>query len=176
MKKPNNLRDYLVSHLKFLQDNPDKLSMHIESGRYRSTLANGYGMESISPVKFIIQDFTGDADLIAFLLFQWLRVNQSELLANLNKNKTALKFEAEFLDNDKVDVMFEFELTERVIIQKQDNGSFNFSYPDEPQYSPALPVTECELTDEQGNILATWTSAEPATTVALEMPLVNKSQ
>lgn len=176
MKKPNNLREYLVSHLKFLQDNPDKLSMHIESGRYRSTLANGYGMESISPVKFIIQDFTGDPDLIAFLLFQWLRVNQSELLANLDKNKNAVKFEAEFLDNDKADVMFEFELTERVIIQRQDNGSYNFSYPDEPQYSPGLPVTECEMADEQGNILATWTSIEPSNTVALEMPLAKKPQ
>ncbi len=95
MKKPISLREHLVSHLKFLQDNPDKLSMHIESGRYRTTLANGYGMESISPVKFVIQDFTGDADLIAFLLFQWIRVHQSELLANLDKNKDAVKFEAE---------------------------------------------------------------------------------
>ena len=78
MKKPISLREHLVSHLKFLQDNPDKLSMHIESGRYRTTLANGYGMESISPVKFVIQDFTGDADLIAFLLFHgFAYTNQS---------------------------------------------------------------------------------------------------
>lgn len=174
MKKPISLREHLVRHLKFLQDNPDKLSMHIESGRYRTTLANGYGMESISPVRFVIQDFTGDADLIAFLLFQWIRMHQSELLANLEKSKDAVKFEAEFIDNDKVDVMFELELTERVIIQQQEHGVYNFSYPEEPQYQPASPATDCELLDDQGNLLATWTSVETLNTVALEMPLAKK--
>ncbi|WON80832.1 phage tail protein [Acinetobacter sp. UGAL515B_02] len=87
MKKPISLRDYLVQNIQFLKDNPDKLSILVESGRYRSTLATGYSMESICPVRFLIQDFSGDPDLIAFLLFQWLRVHQSELMANLEKIK-----------------------------------------------------------------------------------------
>lgn len=174
MKKPISLRDYLVQNIQFLKDNPDKLSILIESGRYRSTLATGYSMESICPVRFLIQDFSGDPDLIAFLLFQWLRVHQSELMANLEKNKNAVKFEAEILDNDKVDVLFEVELTERVILTKNQDGSFSFSYPEEPQLTAALPATQCELVDDQGNILAAWTSAEPQDSVSIEMPLFNK--
>ena len=85
-----------------------------------------------------------------------------------------MKFEAEFIDNDKVDVMFELELTERVIIQLQEHGGYNFSYPEEPQYQPASPATECELLDDQGNLLATWTSVETLNIVALEMPLAKK--
>lgn len=170
MKKPYALRDYLVQNIKFLQDNPDKLSMYIESGRYRSTMATGLSMESICPVKMVIQDFSEDPDLVAFLIFQWLRTHQSELMTNLETNKTAVKFELEILDNDKCDLMFELELTERVIIKKQNDGSFKFDYPLEPQYEPAYDSTECQLVDDNGEVLASWQSATPNDSVALTMP------
>ncbi|MBJ9370560.1 phage tail protein [Acinetobacter sp. TGL-Y2] len=176
MNKPISLRDYLIKSIRFLQLNPDKLTMFIESGRYRSTLATGYSMESICPVKLIIQNFSGDPDVVAFLLFQWLRTHQSELMANLEKNKTAVKFEAEILQNDEYDIMFEVELTERVIIQKQADGSFNFTYPEEPQYLPAKPSTACQLIDQDGQTLATWQSADPENSVALVMPLPRKDK
>ncbi|MBJ8475339.1 phage tail protein [Acinetobacter bereziniae] len=175
MKKPYSLRQYLTNGVKFLQDNPDKLTMFIERGHYRCLLATGYSMESICPVKFIIQDFTEDPDIIAFLLFQWLKENQSELMANLEKNKTAVKFEAEMIDNDKTDIMFEVELTERIIIKKQNDGSFNFDYPSEPQYTTVSSPTKCQLLDGTGELLAEWTSIDGSNAVALETPIFKQN-
>lgn len=172
MKKPQSLRDHLTESIPFLRDNPDKLTMFIEQGRYRSTMAQGFSMESICPVKFVIQDFTGDADVVAFLLFQWLRVHQSELMVNLEKNQDAVKFEAEMIDNDKTDVMFEVELTERVIIKKKTDGSFYFDYPAEPQYTAVLPATDCQLVTDGGEVLATWLSPDGADSVALDLSVM----
>lgn len=170
MKKPYSLRNYLVENIKFLQDNPQNLSMYIESGRYRSTMVTGLSMESICPLKLVIQDFTGDPDLIAFLIYQWLRTHQSELMTNLETNKNAVKFELEVIDNDKCDLMFELELTERVIVKKQADGSYTFDYPPEPQYEPVYDSIECQMVNDAGEVLATWQSADANGAVSLTMP------
>ena len=174
MKKPMSLRKYLVENIAFLRDNPDKLKIHIVEGGYRSRFTKGYSFESICPVRFVIEDFTDEPDIIAHLLFQWIRINQSELMTNIEKEKPTFKFEAEIIDNDKTDVLFELELTERVIIKENDQGTFFFDYPDEPQYTAVQPSTLCELFDDHGNLVATWQSPESKNTVALEMPLPGK--
>ena len=143
---------------------------YIESGRYRSTMVTGLSMESICPLKLVIQDFTGDPDLIAFLIYQWLRTHQSELMTNLETNKNAVKFELEVIDNDKCDLMFELELTERVIIKPNADGSYTFDYPPEPQYEPVYDSVECQIVDDAGEVLATWQSVEQNGAVSLTMP------
>ena len=175
MKKPNSLRQHLTNGLKFLQDNPDKLSVFIQEGRYRCTLATGYSMQSICPVQFFINDFSGDPDVVAFLLYQWIRENESELMTNLETNKNAVKFEARLLDNDKVDIMFEVELTERIIIKKQ-GDYYKFDYPAEPQYTAVSAPTDCQLLDDSGEILAQWTSVDGSNAVALDMPIFTNNK
>lgn len=174
MKKPMSLRKYLVENIAFLRDNPDKLKIHIVEGGYRSRFTKGYSFESICPVRFVIEDFTDEPDIVAHLLFQWIRTNQSELMTNIEKDKPTFKFEAEIIDNDKTDVLFELELTERVIIKQNDSGTFFFDYPDEPLYTESSPYTQCELFDNEGKLVATWQSVEQQNTVALEMPLPGK--
>ena len=45
-------------------------------------------------------------------------MNQSNLMANLDNVKSGIKFEAEILANDKVDLAIQLPLTERVIVKQ----------------------------------------------------------
>ncbi len=90
-------------------------------------------------------------------LLAWLMVNQHELLANLEKGKDAIKFEADILDNSKVDLSIEIPLTERVIVKKQDNGTLQVSHPDEPQLEPYLPAGDWQLYAGD-SLIAAWQS------------------
>lgn len=172
MKKPQSLRDYLVQRIEYLQTNPEQISMYIENGRYRSTLANGLSFESSCLLVVYIRDYADNPDVIAFLILQWLKNNQSELLANLEKSKEALKFNAQILDNGKYDIMFEMELTERIIVKRQagEGENYTFDYPPEPQYTAAQPAQECHLLDDDGNVLATWQSADAQEHIGLVIP------
>ena len=174
MKKLESLRTHMLNAVKELQRDPERMLIFTEKGNVRCTLANGLSFEYVYDLNLILTEYAGDLDAVMIPLLDWVRINQHELLSNLEKSKDAVKFEAEFIDNDKVDVMFELELTERVIIQQQEHGVYNFSYPEEPQYQLASSATDCELLDDQGNLLATWTSVETLNTVALEMPLAKK--
>lgn len=175
MNKPHSLREYLINSIEYLKINPDKLSMHIENGRYRSTMTSGLSMMAIYPVKIIIQDFAGDANTIAFVLYQWIRTHQSELMTNLETNKDAVKFEADIIDNTKADLMFEIELSERIIIKKNELDAYEFNYPPEPQYDPAFAAQTYELVDENGVIVASWQSTDPENKTDLTMPFTSKS-
>lgn len=170
MNKPNSLRDYLINSIEYLKMNPDKLSMHIENGRYRSTMTSGLSMLAVYPVKIIIQDFAGDANTVAFVLYQWIRNHQSELMTNLETNKEAVKFEADIIDNTKADLLFEIELSERIIIKKDESGAFNFTYPPEPQYEPGFAAQPYELLGENGEVLASWTSTDGSSALYVPMP------
>ncbi|MFS1234713.1 phage tail protein, partial [Enterococcus lactis] len=90
----------------------------------------------------------------------WVRINQSELMANLDKVKSGIKFEAEILANDMVDLAIQMPLTERVIV-KQTSEDLTVDYPDEPQYHNAVESKQVTLFDKDGTELASWLSRDP---------------
>ena len=63
----------------------------------------------------------------------WASVNQSELLENLDKSAEGIKFEADVLDNSKVDLSIRLPLTERVIVGRDAEGNTTITHPGEPQ-------------------------------------------
>ena len=81
---------------------------------------------------------------------------------NLEKSKDAFKFETVILNNGTVDLSLTLPLTERVIVKRQDNGTLDITFPQEPQYEEPLDPQPMQLIDSNtGEILAQWTSTAP---------------
>ncbi|WP_413770598.1 phage tail protein, partial [Vibrio vulnificus] len=71
----------------------------------------------------ILTDYAGHPDSVMLPLLGWLSVNQSDLLENLNKSAEGIQFEADILDNSKVDLSLTLSLTERVVVGKDADGN-----------------------------------------------------
>lgn len=159
MNKPNSLRAHMLAAVPELKNNPDRLLVFIDNGTIRSTAAHGLSFEYAYTCHMILTDYAGHPDAVAIPLLAWLMVNQAELLANLEKGKTAITFEADILDNSKVDLSIKLPLTERVIVKKQPDNTLQVDHPDEPQLEPYLPAGNWQLF--AGNsLLAEWSSTE----------------
>lgn len=162
MKKPDSLRTHLLNAVKELQRDPDRMLIFTDKGNVRCTMANGLSFEYIYDLNFILTEYAGDLDAVMIPLFDWVRVNQSELLVNLDKNKEAFKFETVILNNNTVDLSLTLPLTERVIVKRQENGQLDVTFPNEPQYETATEPKLFKMIDQKtGEIMAEWMSAEP---------------
>lgn len=134
MKKPDSLRTHLLAAVKELQRDPERMLIFTDKGNVRCTGASGLSFEYVYDLNFILTEYAGELDAVMIPLFDWVRVNQSELLMNLDKNKEAFKFETVILNNNTVDLSLTFPLTETVIVKRQDDGTLKTSFPAEPQY------------------------------------------
>lgn len=162
MKKPDSLRSHILAAVKELQRDPERMLIFTDKGNVRCTGANGLSFEYVYDLNFILTEFAGELDAVMIPLLDWVRVNQSELLMNLDKNKEAFKFETVILNNGTVDLSLTFPVTERVIVKRQDDGKLQVSFPPEPQYETPLDSQPMQLIDSvTGEVLAAWTSASP---------------
>ncbi|PWE46673.1 phage tail protein [Pseudomonas prosekii] len=133
MNKPESLRSHLLSTIAELKHNPDRLLIFIDNGKVRCTAAASLSFEYSFNLQIILTDFAGHPDSVMLPLLGWLSVHQSELLENLNKSADGIKFEADILDNSKVDMSLTLPLTERVVIGRDDDGNTTLRHPGEPQ-------------------------------------------
>lgn len=160
MKKPDSLRKYLLDAIPELRRDPDRILIFVDDGAVRSTLANGLSFEYAYTLTMILTDYAGDLAAVSIPLLDWVRMNQSNLMANLENVKSGIKFEAEILANDKVDLAIQLPLTERVIV-KQTSEGLSVDYPDEPHYHKAEESKQVTLFDKDGSELASWISRDP---------------
>ena len=155
MNKPDSLREHLTAAIPELRKNPDRLLVFIDNGTMRSTAAPGLSFEYSYTLNLIFTDFAGHPDSIAIPLFAWLLVNQRELMENPKKAQESVRFEADILDNKKVDLSITLPLTERVIVKPGESGVLSVVHPPEPQ--PPEPYGakhwELRLGDE---LIAEW--------------------
>lgn len=159
MNKPNSLRDHLLAHVPELAHSPDRLLTFIENGKVRCTAATGLSFEYEYQLQLIITDFGGHPDTVMIPLLDWLRTHQHDTLANFDKNKDAIQFDAEILANDLVDLAITLPLSERVIVRKVDGG-LQVTHPPEPQLTDHLPQQEYTLYLD-GEPAHSWQSGEP---------------
>ncbi|MCI3908852.1 phage tail protein [Pseudomonas viridiflava] len=135
MNKPESLRAHLLSHVPDLMQNPDRLLIFIDSGRVRCTAAASLSFEYGYQLQIILTDFAGHPDTLMLPLLQWVSLNQSELLANLEKSAEGITFEADMIDQSKVDLSITLPLTERVVVKQRADGTHSTHRPPEPQYN-----------------------------------------
>lgn len=162
MNKPNSLRDHLLASVPELHKSPDRMLVFIDNGTIRSTAAPGLSFEYGYTLNVILTDYAGHPDAVAIPLLAWLLVNQPELLTNLEKGKTAITFEADVLDNSKVDLSLKLPLTERVIVKKQSDGSLQVSHPDEPElFEETFTLDGLRLETPGGEVIGQWGEPTP---------------
>lgn len=169
MNKPNSLKAHLLAAVPELANSPDRLLVFIDNGSARTTVAPGLSFEYSYTLNVILTEFAGHPDAVFIPLLAWLMVNQNELLANQDKGKDAISFEADVIDNSKVDLSIKLPLTERVIVKRLPDGNLEVTHPDEPQLTPYLPAGEYQLYAD-GEQLAKWTSTEGEGLGELDMP------
>jgi hypothetical protein len=133
MNKPESLRAHLLSTVAELKPNPDRLLIFIDNGKIRCTAAASLSFEYSFDLQVILTDFAGHPDTVMLPLLEWVSVNQSELLENLNKSAHGIQFEADLLDNSKVDLSLRLPLTEHVVVERASNGKTTIRHPGEPQ-------------------------------------------
>lgn len=138
MNKPESLRAHLLATVAELKHNPDRLLIFIDNGKIRCTAAATLSFEYSFDLQVILTDFAGHPDSIMLPLLGWISVHQSELLENLNKSADGIQFEADILDNSKVDLSLTLPLTERVVVGKDDEGKTTVRHPGEPQRAAAF--------------------------------------
>ncbi|QUE75778.1 phage tail protein [Stutzerimonas stutzeri] len=162
MNKPSALRAHLLAAVPELHKNPDRLLVFIDNGTIRSTAAPGLSFEYSYTLNIILTDYAGHPDAVAIPLLAWLLVNQPELLTNLEKGETAIAFEADVLDNSKVDLSLKLPLTERVIVKKQDDGSLQVNHPNEPElFEETFTLDGLRLETPSGEVIAQWGAPTP---------------
>ncbi|UUJ43227.1 phage tail protein [Pseudomonas extremaustralis] len=134
MNKPNSLREHLLTAVAGLKKNPDRLLIFIDAGSVRCTVAKGLSFEYTYSLQVLLTDFAGHPDSVFIPVLEWLRLQQPDLLTNLERGKDAIAFEADILDGGKVDMSLKLPLTERVIVKRLDDGSLDISHPEEPDF------------------------------------------
>ncbi|WP_054895522.1 MULTISPECIES: phage tail protein [unclassified Pseudomonas] len=169
MNKPDSLREHLLAAVPGLARNPERLLMFIDSGKVRCTAAASLSFEYAYSLQIILTDFAGHPDSVMLPILGWLRINQSELLVNLDKSADGLTFEADLLDRSKVDLSLTLPLTERVVVKRMDGGGFDVTHPGEPQYEPYEGLGEMILY-AGGEPLASWQPPVAPDGMALAMP------
>lgn len=133
MDKPNSLREHLLAAVPGLKPDPDRLLMFVDAGKVRCTAAATLSFEYTYTLQIILTEFPGHPDSVMLPILAWVRTHQTELMANLDKSAEGIKFEVDILDGSKVDMSITLALTERVVVKKQDNGSFQVAHvPDQP--------------------------------------------
>ena len=159
MKKPDSLRSHILAAVKELQRDPERMLIFTDKGNVRCTGASGLSFEYVYDLNFILTEYAGELDAVMIPLLDWVRINQSELIMNLEKSKEAFKFETVILNNNTVDLSLTFPLTERVIVKRKDDGTLDVTFPEEPQYQDLLDTRSMQLIDRKtGEVLAAWTS------------------
>lgn len=156
MNKANSLKAHLVAAVPTLRHDPERLLVFIDQGRTRSTVAEGLSFEYGYTLNVIITDFAGHPDAVMVPLLAWMKVNQPDLMANLDKAKDAIQFEADILANDLVDLSITLPLTERVIVKKQEDGSHTVEHIGEPQLEESFTVPGLRIETPDGEVLAEW--------------------
>ena len=133
MNKPEHLRAHLLGTIAELKHNPDRLLIFIDNGKVRCTAAASLSFEYSFDLQIILTDYAGHPDSVMLPLLGWASVHQSELLENLDKSGEGIKFEADVLDNSKVDLSIRLPLTERVVVGRDTEGNTTITHPGEPQ-------------------------------------------
>ncbi len=159
MYKPDSLRQHLTTALPELARDPDQLLVYIDQGSVVASLAPGLSWEYRYALTLVACDFAGDPDALFAPLVDWLRVHQPDAVANNQLAEGLVRFEADILANDKVDLAITLQLTERAICKPREGGGYDIAHPPEPQLEARLEASHWEIY-VKGELVAEWDTPE----------------
>lgn len=135
MNKPQSLRRALNKAVPYVRDNPDKLHLFVDNGSLVTTGAHSMSWEYRYTLNVVIEDFSGDQNLLMAPVLLWLKANQTDAINNPDLREKLFTFEVDILRNDVCDISLNLQLTERVLVST-DGGISTVeaeSEPDEPE-------------------------------------------
>ena len=133
MKKPALLRAAITALLPDLARNPDKLAMWVEGGSVRATGNAQRGFAWEYPLTVVVEDFTLPPETLFFIVVDWLRTQQPDLLAS---NAEGFPFEADIIDDKTTDVRITLPLREIVTAVTNGSGEWQLTVQPEPVLFP----------------------------------------
>jgi len=135
VNKPQSLRCTLNKAVPYVRDNPDKLHLFVDNGSLIATGAHSMSWEYHYTLNVVIEDFSGDQNLLMASVLLWLKANQLDAINNPDLRKKLFTFEVDILRNDVCDISLNLQLTERVLVST-DGGISTVEAepePDEPE-------------------------------------------
>lgn len=132
MLKPTALRQHLENASSWLRTNPDKLTVSIESGHLRLTAAPSRSFEYRYTLALTLLDYPEHPTSLFVPLIQWLETHQPELILNPSVQEQGLRFEADILSHATADLAIRLQLTERVLVTLNPNGTHTAEHLPEP--------------------------------------------
>jgi len=131
MQKPDHLRSHLMTAIPALQRDPESLLLFVDEGSILATGVTGLSFEYRYTLTILLTDYTGSPDAVMVPLLDWLHVHQNELVMNPDRRE-GIRFEADILANNQVDLQIQLPLTERVGVQQTAPGEFTTVHYPEP--------------------------------------------
>ncbi|SOD27668.1 P2 phage tail completion protein R (GpR) [Variovorax sp. YR752] len=163
MLKPHSLRAHLTAATPELQRDPDKLTIFITNGRLVAAGAASLSFVYRYTLKLVVLDYSSHADAIFVPLLAWLRTNQVEIFENTDLREKSLRFEAEYLNKETMDLSIEIDLTERVIVKpgtdptsKETAKRYDVTHAAEPAHVGTVTQAERIEVYFEGQQLAAW--------------------
>lgn len=123
MIKPASARAALEKAIPSLVNEPDKLTVFIDSGSIAATGSKSASFEYRYTLNMILLDFAGNADDVMIAIVEWARSNQPDLVTNWDQRDTAITFECDVLNNETVDLSIKLKLSEGVAVTIGPDGS-----------------------------------------------------
>lgn len=155
MIKPNALLAHLLAAVPDLRRDPDRLQVFIDRGTLVSTGVPNISFEYSYTLNVLITDYAGHPDAVMVPLLEWATRYQSDLFHNRDQQRQGIRFEADLLDQSRVDLSIEVPLTERVGVRPRDGGGYDVEHFPEPSPEAVWPAEHWQvfLRDE---LIAEW--------------------
>ncbi|RAR53893.1 tail completion protein R (GpR) [Paraburkholderia unamae] len=131
MNKPGSARAALEKAIPSLVDEPDKLTVFIDSGSIAATGGHTVSFEYRYTLNLLLLDFGGEADDVMIALVEWARANQPDLVTNWDQRETGITFECDVLNNATVDLSIKMKLSESIAVTTAADGSRTVQHVDD---------------------------------------------
>ena len=135
MQKAQLLRAHLRTHIPFLSANPDRLVMYVENAKIVANYINTLSYEYRYTLTVGIEAFTGSPDAVNAAIVEFMQTHQRDLLQNRDLADTAISMNAEILDMQNYDLMYQIQLRELVTVKLNPDGAGQNRY--DIEHNPA---------------------------------------
>jgi hypothetical protein len=137
MNKPQSLRRALNEAVPYVRNNPDKLHLFVDNGSLVATGASSMSWEYRYTLNVVIEDFSGNQNLLMAPILLWLTANQPDAINNRELREKLFTFDVDILRNDVCDISLNLQLTERVLVST-DGGMSSVEAVPEPDVSEEM--------------------------------------
>lgn len=135
MLKPKLLREFLTEREPHFLQNAEALEVYASEGSVIATGTPGSSFLYSYKLNVLAMDYPNALDNLTLTVLQWVREHQPALIFNQDKRESAIRFDADILDNDTADILIVLPVTERVVVEIRD-GKETITHLPEPEFKP----------------------------------------